>query len=305
MIISGTVTEGLFGQPLTWILEVLPAVERIGTGLTCRIVSRNYGEAPNFDGITSFFDHASPHRGEADELYDLFAFKQTNATRFTDFATPHRLWSRYFIAKASIQREVDTFCASRFHGKTLGIHYRGCDKMKGRMSQASPISYQEMDTLIDDYCDAAQRRPDTLFVASDETDYIHHVHVRHGHRFNVVAREDSARNPRDAAIPLFYSQARSAPELTPDPTAFGIDAVCNALLLSRCDVVLKTASALSAWAKIFNPEIEIYRVNAFHHDWFPDAAIPIYAAHSAAGRRLLDTTMNGEARHEQGAGYAN
>jgi hypothetical protein len=298
MIITDTLTEGFFGQILIWILECLPFVDRINTGLTCRIKCRNYGVAPDFDCIAPYLDHVFPHRGETNEVYNLKEIKLRHGARFIDFTTPNRLWNKHFTFKSHILDEVDAFVASHFNGRTLGIHYRGCDKMKGHSRQGGLISYDEMDTFIEDYCNASSKCPDTLFVASDEADYIHHVREKYGNQFNVVYRNDSVRNERDTSSPLFYWTARCTADHAQKSdfgtTAIGVDAICNSLLLSKCDAVLKTSSALSAWAKIFNPNIEIYRVNAFLFTWFPEAHIPIYPTRTTAVQKLLGVTMIGD-----------
>ena len=52
-----------------------------------------------------------------------------------------------------------------------------------------------------------------------------------------------------------------------------INAMIDSIALSKCKKVLKTNSALSSWAKIFNPKIEIYRLTIFgindSRTWFP------------------------------------
>jgi len=52
--------------------------------------------------------------------------------------------------------------------------------------------------------------------------------------------------------------------------------VVNSFLLSKCDLVLKTHSQVSAYSKVFNPELEIYRVNACQEGYWPDSHIPLY-----------------------------
>ena len=298
MIVEGSLTQGLFGQALTWILEILPHVDHIGSGLTCRIECPNYGVPPDFDCLAPYLDHVRPHVGEPLDLHSLVALKQDYGVRFTDFTTPHRLWNRYFAFKPHVIAEVDAFVKAEFRGTTLGVHYRGCDKMQGPGREGAQISYDEMDLIIDDFCAGADHCPETLFVASDEADYIRHVMTRFGSEFDVVVRQDSARNEQSASTPIFFRESRGtdADVLGSDAAtiALGLDAICNALLLSRCDAVLKTSSALSAWAKILEPNLEIYRVNAFFPTWFPDADIPIYHSGSAALQEVLGRTLLGE-----------
>ena len=59
-----------------------------------------------------------------------------------------------------------------------------------------------------------------------------------------------------------------------------IDMLC----LSKCNTIIKTSSALSAYAKVMNPNINIYRINASiytmndiytDNPYFPDSYIPL------------------------------
>lgn len=61
-----------------------------------------------------------------------------------------------------------------------------------------------------------------------------------------------------------------------DKTMKSDSAVINSYSLSKCDYVLSTNSAMSSWAKIFNPSLNIRRLQDFPQDWFPVAYIPMY-----------------------------
>ena len=58
----------------------------------------------------------------------------------------------------------------------------------------------------------------------------------------------------------------------------GFEALVNCLLLSRCGALLKTASFLSGWAKVFAPGMETLLLNRTHvaTTWFPDRDIPYW-----------------------------
>jgi hypothetical protein len=55
----------------------------------------------------------------------------------------------------------------------------------------------------------------------------------------------------------------------------------NALLLSRCTALIRTASRLSAWSSVFNPQLPVVMLNRPHDGmvWFPE-------------REILKTSMN-------------
>src|SRR5258706_15353333 len=69
----------------------------------------------------------------------------------------------------------------------------------------------------------------------------------------------------------------------------------DCVLLSRCGTVLQTSSGLSAFAKILNPNLEIYRVAAskrfYDVPYFPVAYIPRYNSPSPDISALVDRLM--------------
>lgn len=300
MIVTGHLTEGFFGQALIWILELLPFVKRSNEDVTFEIGCKNYGVPPEYDCIRPYFVHRRPVKTprEKTRVESITELKKRHWTHFTEFQTPNGLWNEYFSFKPLVTDEVNDFVSENFVGRTLGIHFRGTDKQVGHCIQGGRINYEDMDVLIEDFCIRPEKVPDTIFVTSDEADFVTHVHTRFGKRFRVVHRGDSIRNARDVQRPAFYgvdSTAGAILERSDEQViALGLDAICNALILSKCDAVLKTSSALSAWAKIFNPNLEVYRVNAFMYDWFPDAAIPLYTSSDPLVETILVRTLFGE-----------
>ena len=75
-------------------------------------------------------------------------------------------------------------------------------------------------------------------------------------------------------------------------------ALVDAIVLSKCKYLLKTSSALSAWSKVFNPEVEAYRVQGFNADWFPDANIPMYWTEDPASQAILKRTLQKDYANE-------
>jgi hypothetical protein len=72
-------------------------------------------------------------------------------------------------------------------------------------------------------------------------------------------------------------------------------AVIDCLALSRCAVVLNTSSALSAFSKVLNPDLEIYRCAASKMfadiPYFPIAYIPRYESDDVVVAEILARTM--------------
>ncbi len=81
-------------------------------------------------------------------------------------------------------------------------------------------------------------------------------------------------------------------------TEKGRCALIDSLILSHCNYILKCQSALSGWSKIWNPQLETYRVAAFKRDWFPDAFIPLYKTENSGLNSELILVQEGEISSE-------
>lgn len=171
------------------------------------------------------------------------------------------LWS-YLTIKSELMEYVDSYAERQFSNKTvLGIHYRGTDKK----SEAKPVTRKFVAATISNYIDA-NPHVDTLFVASDEGDFIEWIGQEFKH-IDVLSHDDTIRSKNGIAIHV-------QPALG-DNYIKGKEALVNSLLLAKCDALIRTSSFLSAWSSIFNPSLPVIMLNRPFDDklWFPDALI--------------------------------
>ena len=192
-----------------------------------------------------------------------------NYDHLLNFDIATRLVRQYLLIRPHVLAQVRTFTADHFNRRSvMGLHVRGTDKM-----EAERISYEEISRKVTAFLDT---RPDiqTIFVSSDEQPFIDFFRDRF-RAFHVVVRDDHHRAPAQRAHP----DERPVPEGQPtfrdnglDGYAVGEDALVNALLLSRCDVLLKTASIMSGWCKIFNPRLPVVMLTKPYASlrWFPE-----------------------------------
>ncbi len=71
----------------------------------------------------------------------------------------------------------------------------------------------------------------------------------------------------------------------------------NSLILSKCNLVLKTDGMISGFSKIFNPTLRIYRVNGIALNIWPETYITLYSdtnIRSQVVRRILRNRGNKE-----------
>jgi hypothetical protein len=139
---------------------------------------------------------------------------------------------------------------------------------------------QDMLVLVDDYL-ATNPGINKIFLATDEDEFIQMMKDRV--RCEVISL-GGARHHKDdvTAERTDYRDADRA----------NLDCV----LLARCAHVLLSSSALSAFAKILNPDLRIFRCAASKMLWdgpyFPVAYIPVYLGQSEEARSILARTMS-------------
>jgi len=272
--------EGLFGMVFERVLQLLSAAAATPEReLHFAPHSLCYGNAL----ASLFVDRLDGHNSSScqglqeSQLTFEEAFRRGWAMRESDmhsFKTANALWTGRFAFAANVQSELEEAVAKfPTDGLVLGVHFRGTDKFL----EARPVAANDMWAIVEDFVSSASDDLAGLFVTTDDDEFARMAAVRTG---NLTGRgghplqllvSPSARSHSD--LPL-HKQGSCAPILARQ-------ALMDTLVLSRCDIVLKTASQLSAWSKIFNPSLQIFRVNAFYQSWFLDAALPLYAPNGA------------------------
>lgn len=262
---------GFFAQ-MAWVLELLTHAEETGREIQIRLTALQYvTPSRGGDFLGYFFEPVAAPIALRDSLWHRVEhIDQLKLPRGYDSSlrieTARDLLFRHYRLRPEIAGEIDAISARLFHGApSLGIHFRGTDKI----SEADRVEPLHMIRAIEtelSQMPAGAR----LFVATDEQSFLDLCTQRFGRR--VVALDDHLRSTD--AKPVHKN-------LNADGYSLGRDALFNCLMLSRCTRVLKTASILSAWAKVFEPNLEIYtlsRRRGNDRKYFPERCIPDYVA---------------------------
>ncbi|MEM7254330.1 MAG: hypothetical protein AAF493_23165 [Pseudomonadota bacterium] len=260
---------GFFAQ-LNWCLWIYFFCHahqlRADIRLTRTYLEPAYG--PNwFDYYFENRSIAEPTIATARRITDLaeLGLPAPNDNRSVTFELAHSLWTQYASVRPEFSQIVDRFFAQHIQARrTLGLHYRGSDKLHGRKPESPPVSPEE-------FCHRVRTRLDqdghfkVLLVASDEPSFYDTV-ANAFPDLTVLANEDYQK--ADGKIGV-HKREHGSPYLR------GVDALVNCLLLSRCDALLKMPSFLSGWAKIFNPSLDTRMVTRplERFSWFPDRDI--------------------------------
>jgi hydroxymethylpyrimidine pyrophosphatase-like HAD family hydrolase len=260
-IIKEKLNHGLFGVPLTWILEILPYLKKNGIRPNWIIDTYSYGpitpsiiKPKNVNAISNIDV----------KLSDLLKTNKYNYKN-TECTMAHDLFFEYFDIPDDILQNVENI-KNKFGKKTLGVHFRGTDKFKCEASFISKID------MIKNIMAFLSTHPefDTIFIASDEEGFITNMKRNFADKPYILIFANAVRSKNN--IPVH--QNNSAFDRAPDTILLAKEAMIDSLTLSRCDYVIKTSSCLSDWVKIWNPQIEVYNLNLCRVPWFPHSVIP-------------------------------
>ena len=242
------------GARLVWCLNVLAYCDTNNLDADFRF---SFPGARDTDFFAPFFRIRSeahdggPRRFVRAVTIDAVPHEIISLSRGSDLA------KKYFVIHPAVQAEVDQFWVDHgLDGNVLGVHYRGTDKS----DEAPRVEYETMTRYVRAYLDE-HPEVSAIFVSSDERRFVEYATVS----FNdvpVVAREDFRRAETMQPVHQDLDNIISIQG----------DAVLSCLLLARCGGLIKTASFLSAFSALLNPEMRTLIVNRPHDKalWFPE-----------------------------------
>lgn len=306
-----TMNKGFFSA-LAYIHMCLPYLEKEyfnkDIKLNLLYYSHNYGNYPNFQVIGNLlqlnyeptvnrknkqFEELTCLAGLSRKIEDKQEYKYKN-----DFKSANSYFSKYLKFDKSIYDEVERFVTQFRRKKKIGIHYRGTDKNK--VKWVTHISMDEFIKIVD--YQLKQQDYDIIFISSDESRFIDVMKNKYGKQYQVLFYDKEKNEENNNSIhlnrlSLMENKVRELKALMKDKDnnmckivvlednlkketqhneTLLKNVIVNSLLLSKCNYVLKTHSQVSAYSKVFNPNLEIYRVNACQESYWPDSHIPLY-----------------------------
>jgi hypothetical protein len=273
--------EGLFGQVFLWVLEILPYLDNHGIRPEWAIRSALYGRPDDFLVIPGLLEpNYEPAAGASREV-PLKELRLDHLVALgNDWDYISALWWKFFRLPERILRRADELPAL---GRALGLHYRGTDKNKS-LVETNHVSKEDFLELVRDFI-ATHPDIELIFIATDENDFVEKVRARH----------PNLRVVNSGAVTHHKDLGRE------DNFAKGEHALLDCLLLSRCRYVVKCQSALSAFAKVFNPRLEAYRISAnklvfwsMGAPYFPDGHLPRLTSRDAGCQKILARLFDGD-----------
>ena len=296
MIIIRTeyIRGGFFAQIVNRILEILLQLEKHNVYPYFEIHSNIYGLGKNKEVIPYYLVHNYNYNTNNDVdfdpiLLDTFNYQTENSNIILDLIEVIKKWKspprtlvegnrillKYFDFSEDIKKEFHKLHTQLFiDDNIVGLHYRGTDKMGSEIRKGySESHYINFDkTLLIIKKELEKLNTNKLFVATDNAEILSTIKNKFT-RVEVITVNHDFETTN--GVPLHLNRKNIHAD---DTTKYkiGSSGIIDTLLLSKCKLVIKYASQLSAYSAIFNPSLEVYRVNKCNYCWFPEKLIKSY-----------------------------
>ena len=280
--------------------------------------SHNYGNYPNFQVIGDLLqlNYVPSHNSENIQFGELscLAGLSRNKNPFNDdFKSAHDMFFKYFKFDVSVTEEVARFCEQFKNKKVLGLHFRGTDKTWSKW--VCHISDNEFIQIIDDHLE--RNKYDIIFISTDENTFIEKMKQKfQTHNIVYYDEQKNDENAKSIHLNQLSIMEKIIKELRDNKSDLEKtqqlenqlkketqlnrfllkNVIVNSFILSKCNLVLKTQSQVSAYSKVFNPDLPIYRVNGFTEKYWPDSNIPLYNYANIENleiKNLIHSKLNG------------
>jgi hypothetical protein len=283
---ASDLTEGMFAQALTWLLEILNDLENE------KKIDKDTKIL--FDVNTVAYDNLIPtfivpkQQIDPDELQNaqtikMKEYKSSHKIDFEfnedSFETANRIWNKYFRFAPEVMNAIPIIDNTN----TLGIHYRGTDKIR-ELGEANPITQEEFICIVEDFLRSNQHFKN-IYCASDEQSFMEVLKCRFPD-MHIIEYNQNRSNSIEA-----LHKMKDLQKATKD--AHTLAALIDMVTLSRCDYVIKTNSALSSFSKILNPKMQLVTTSAMKQMWFPTGVVKPYRSSSRVVNLIMQRTMYG------------
>jgi hypothetical protein len=156
---------------------------------------------------------------------------------------------KYFRIRPEIQKKIDDYVESRFSkDHIIAIHYRGTDKG----CEAVPVPHAEVIETTKNYISQNQLTNYKIFIATDEQEMVSTLLDAFGTDHVIGYSTQRSQN----GAPLHFGNS--------DPSGHGEEALIDAVLLSKGDILIRTSSNLSRWSTYLNPTLPVIELNHRH-----------------------------------------
>ena len=155
---------------------------------------------------------------------------------------------RLLVLKCEIEEAIGEYQSKNFdNAKIIGVHYRGTDKVSGKNAELERVPYEYVFQMMRKYDSIT----DKFFIATDEDNFLKECFSQF---HNKIIFTESIRSKSNDCIHLN--------NLMDSPCRLGRQALIDAILLSKCDFLLRCDSNLSLASLFFNPDLASINLTA-------------------------------------------
>ena len=294
LIDSGYQGFGFFGQICSWILDLLPYCDEQGWQRAhWRIRSKLYGDPPDYNIFDSVIETVytpesdPPGKVMFEDLHWQFNPRDGAGWHFHgDYQRANKIWNSYFRFRPWITDFVDKFFQVTGLGEgTLGLHYRGTDQFV-ISEESNRVTIDEFMLVLRDYL-TVHPAVRNIFACSDDANFPGVLKEFCFGKYELYMYEH-ARSLDHHALYRFHDEAINR--------SLAVEAIRDCVSLSKCQYVLANFSALSAWAKLLNPDLDSQRISAckIMSNAFPHGYAPFYTGQSDEAKALLARLREGD-----------
>lgn len=254
-------SEGLFGQIILFVFEILPILEDNDyevNNLLWKISTTNYGNI--FPNVLEYKANVIIDEIKKHNVISLENLRKQRPQYVLgdNFYELNKLFFKYFNIPNEYYQYAEDLNLSEF----VGFHFRGTDKTVDTIMNTS-ITKKDFLQIFHEYITLYNIKK--VFIATDEKDLFDYL-------FNKY-KDIEFKSSRNFNKNIFWRNNQNKLQNAKEAMQ---DMVC----LSKCNEVIKVSSALSAFSKLINPDLKIYRLNALKMfadiPYFPDAYIPLF-----------------------------
>lgn len=198
-------------------------------------------------------------------------------TKNPSFEHANGLFFKYYKLPTYITDKVNSICNTVINDTTLGLHYRGSDKLSDKTQNPNYLSKEEYISIIENHI--IENNIKHIFLATDSTTIIPFFQSLKK-KYNIEITNTNCVKFNDNVSPFIQH--------THNPIQLGVDCLIDSLLLSKCNYMILTSSNVSAWSKIFNPKLPAFKISYFPFYWFPQHNIPYYTTNNSNISAILN-----------------
>lgn len=287
------ITNNSFFFELSFIHQCLPYLEKNyfdnGIKLNIQYYSHIYGNYPNFQVIGDLIqlNYIPSENTESKQFEELNCLKNLTSNNYetqykNNFVLANEYFYKYFKFSKIIEDESNNIVNLFLHKKVLGLDFVESD-----------IDINEFITILDLHL--KKNSYDIFFLISQNNNFIEQINKLYSVKYeilhynnlknnnqtqynrlniikNIINEIKNSINDTDKIV-FIETKLKEESQLN---KLFLQYEIVNSFILSKCNYVLKTNSQLSAYSKIFNPKLKIYKVCKRCESNWPNSCIDFY-----------------------------